>query len=326
MISDVNCIVKQYIQIGLLVNKNLMISTAVPIAAVLFLCFWVHILTVTLPDQIFQETNPSFVDLNNKLDLLSHGIKSTDTGTLLQLQTAKTAVEEIDRSLRERLEELGSRLEKQMVGLEDKLLDQEDSVEMFNSDVDALRTDFTEEFSSFQSSIIEQFTEASIRYQEFMVPKIWLSLASLKDEDGGRARINDNLNLGLYREEGRVGERPTYKQVEGLYRLVFRQDHRWAIVSLDRADEEEEEVVIQTNPKLPELSAKKWETPTHKVNVVHEIPCCKHLTMRHSGLSSPTRLMLGSLARGGRGVWQSKNGTTILFSVRDRQWQVRNSH
>ena len=210
--------------------------------------------------------------------------------------------------------------------LEDKLEAQEDSVEVFNSDVDALRTDITEEFSSFQSSIIEQFTEASIRYQEFMVPKIWLSLASLKDEDGGRARINDNLNLGLYREEGRVGERPTYKQVEGLYRLVFRQDHRWAIVSLDRAEEEEEEVVIQTNPKLPELSAKKWETPTHKVNVVHEIPCCKHLTMRHSGLSSPARLMLGSLARGGRGVWQSKNGTTILFSVRDRQWQVRNSH
>ena len=79
--SDVNCIVKQCIQIGLLVNKNLMISTAVPIAAVLFLCFWVHILTVTLPDQIFQETNPSFVEINSRLQLLSHGIKSTDTKT-----------------------------------------------------------------------------------------------------------------------------------------------------------------------------------------------------------------------------------------------------
>ena len=51
-----------------------------------------------------------------------------------------------------------------------------------------------------------------------------------------------------------------------LYRLVFRQDNRWAIVSLDR--EEEEQVVIQTNPKLPELSAKKWETPTHKVRIL----------------------------------------------------------
>ena len=298
----------------------------VPILAAVFLCFWVHILTVTLPDQIFQETNPSFVDINTRLQMLSHGIKSTDSETYLELKSAKSTVEEIDRNLNKKFEDLQSELRKHIEMLEDKLEAQEDSVEVFNSDVDALRTDITEEFSSFQSSIIEQFTEASIRYQEFMVPKIWLSLASLKDEDGGRARINDNLNLGLYREEGRVGERPTYKQVEGLYRLVFRQDHRWAIVSLDRAEEEEEEVVIQTNPKLPELSAKKWETPTHKVNVVHEIPCCKHLTMRHSGLSSPTRLMLGSLARGGRGVWQSKNGTTILFSVRDRQWQVRNSH
>ena len=309
-----------------MVNKNLVISTVVPILAAVFLCFWVHILTVTLPDQIFQETNPSFVDINTRLQMLSHGIKSTDSETYLELKSAKSTVEEIDRNLNKKFEDLQSELRKHIEMLEDKLEAQEDSVEVFNSDVDALRTDITEEFSSFQSSIIEQFTEASIRYQEFMVPKIWLSLASLKDEDGGRARINDNLNLGLYREEGRVGERPTYKQVEGLYRLVFRQDHRGAIVSLDRADEEEEEVVIQTNPKLPELSAKKWETPTHKVNVVHEIPCCKHLTMRHSGLSSPTRLMLGSLARGGRGVWQSKNGTTILFSVRDRQWQVRNSH
>ena len=322
------CLILHYVtcQIGLLVNKNLVISTVVPILAAVFLCFWVHILTVTLPDQIFQETNPSFVDINTRLQMLSHGIKSTDSETYLELKSAKSTVEEIDRNLNKKFEDLQSELRKHIEMLEDKLEAQEDSVEVFNSDVDALRTDITEEFSSFQSSIIEQFTEASIRYQEFMVPKIWLSLASLKDEDGGRARINDNLNLGLYREEGRVGERPTYKQVEGLYRLVFRQDHRWAIVSLDRAEEEEEEVVIQTNPKLPELSAKKWETPTHKVNVVHEIPCCKHLTMRHSGLSSPTRLMLGSLARGGRGVWQSKNGTTILFSVRDRQWQVRNSH
>ena len=241
-----------------------MISTAVPIAAVVFLCFWVHILTVTLPDQIFQETNPSFVDINNKLKLLSHGLKSADTETLLELQTAKSAVEEMDRSLRVRLEELDSKLEKQMMVLEDKLMDQEDSVEMFNSDVDALRTDLTEEFSSFQSSIIEQFTEASIRYQEFMVPKIWVSLASLRDDEGGRGRMNDNLNLGLYREEGQERNRPVYKQVDGFYRLVSR-DNRWIIISLDRS--EEEEVIIQTNPRLPDLSAKKWEVPTHKVTL-----------------------------------------------------------
>ena len=111
-------------------------------------------------------------------------------------------------------------------------------------------------------SIIEQFTEASIRYNEFMVPKIWVSLASLRDDEGGRGRVNDNLNLGLYREEGQERNRPVYKQVDGFYRLISR-DTRWVIISLDRS--EEEEVIIQTNPRLPDLSAKKWEVPTHKV-------------------------------------------------------------
>ena len=209
-----------FYQIGLLVNKNLMISTAVPIIAVMFLCFWVHILTVTLPDQIFQETNPGFVDINNRLNLLSHAVQSTDTETILELKTARTTVEEIGKDLREKLEELESKVDKQIEVLEDKLEAQDDLVEVFNSDVDALRTDLSEEFSSFQSSLIEQFTEASIRYQEFMVPKIWVSLASLKDEEGGRARVNDNLNLGLYREAGQERSRPTYKQVDGLYRRV----------------------------------------------------------------------------------------------------------
>ena len=47
-------IITLFFQVNLLVNKNLFISTAVPILGVVFLCFWVHILTVTLPDTIFQ--------------------------------------------------------------------------------------------------------------------------------------------------------------------------------------------------------------------------------------------------------------------------------
>ena len=71
-------------------------------------------------------------------------------------------MEEIDRPFNKKLEVLESELQKQIDSLEDKLEAQEDSVEVFNSDVDSLRTDLSEEFSSFQSSIIEQFTEASI--------------------------------------------------------------------------------------------------------------------------------------------------------------------
>ena len=147
----------------MLVNKNLVISTVVPVVAAVFLCFWVHILSVTLPDQIFQETNPSFVDINSRLQLLSHGMKSTDTETYLEIKSAKSTLEEIDRPFNKKLEVLESELQKQIDSLEDKLEAQEDSVEVFNSDVDSLRTDLSEEFSSFQSSIIEQFTEASIR-------------------------------------------------------------------------------------------------------------------------------------------------------------------
>ena len=68
----------------------------------------------------------------------------------------------------------------------------------------------------------------------------------------------------MYREEGQERNRPVYKQVDGFYRLISR-DNRWVIISLDRS--EEEEVIIQTNPRLPDLSAKKWEVPTHKVTL-----------------------------------------------------------
>ena len=57
------------------------------------------------------------------------------------------------------------------------------------------------------------------------------------------------------------------------------------------------------------------------MNLVHEIPCCKQLVMSHSNLTQHTRLVLGSLARGGRGVWQGKHGTVLMFSLKDRQWQ-----
>ena len=98
----------------------------------------------------------------------------------------------------------------------------EDSIDVFNSDMDSLRGDLSEQFSNFQSGIIEQFTEASIRYNEFMIPKSWVRIASLKDGDRG----NDGLNLGLYREDGTERQKPVYKQVDGFYRLLWTADSR----------------------------------------------------------------------------------------------------
>ena len=141
-------------------NKNLFISTLVPILGVLFLCFWVHILTVTLPDTIFQETNPSFVEINKKISHLNNGIKSTDTDTFLELQSAKKTVQLLEITVEERMDKFTVEFDKQFDLLEDKIEAFEDSVDVFNGDIDSLRTDLSEQFSSFQSGIIEQFTEA----------------------------------------------------------------------------------------------------------------------------------------------------------------------
>ena len=320
--NDLDSIVAK---VSLLVNKNLFVSTAVPILGVLFLCFWVHILTVTLPDTIYQETNPQLVEINKKIVLLNNGIKSTDSETFIELQAAKETVEKLEKTVEDRMDIFTNKFTRQFSLLQEKIESYEDSVDIFNSDVDSLRMDLSEQFSSFQSGIIEQFTEASIRYNEFMIPKIWISFASLKDEEG-KNKVNAGLNLGLYREDGKERQKPVYKQVDGFYKLIFSADSRWIIVSLDKM--EEQEVIIQPNPKVPELSAKKWEVATHKVNIVHEIPCCKTMMMKHSNLTSntaDTRLSLGSLVRGGRGVWQTKQGTVLYFNMRRKQWEVSSS-
>ena len=209
-------------QVNLLVNKNLFISTAVPILGVLFLCFWVHILTVTLPDTIFQETNPDFLEINRKLTLLNNGIKTTGSETFLELKSAKKSMENMEENIADQMETFKSKFTKQFSILEEKVEAYEDSIDVFNGDMDSLRGDLSEQFSNFQSGIIEQFTEASIRYNEFMIPKIWVSLASLRDGDRG----NDGLNLGLYREDGLERQRPVYKQVDGFYRLLWTADSR----------------------------------------------------------------------------------------------------
>ena len=82
-----------------------------------------------------------------------------------------------------------------------------------------------------------------------MIPKIWISLARLKDEDG-RNRVNDGLNLGLYREDGKDKQKPVFKQVDGFYKLIFNAEKGWMIISLDKS--EEEVVTIQPNPKVKE--------------------------------------------------------------------------
>ena len=50
------------------------------------------------------------------------------------------------------------------------------------------------------------------------------------------------------------------------------------------------------------------------------------MMLKHSNLSTSstadTRLTLSSLVRGGRGVWQTKQGTVLHFNMKRKQWQV----
>ena len=162
------------------------------------------------------------MEINNKLTLLNHGIKTTDSETFQELKSAKKSVENMEENIADQMETLKSKVTKQFSTLEEKVESYEASIELFNSDIDSLRADLSEQFSNFQSGIIEQFTEASIRYNEFMIPKIWVSLASLRDGE----RLNDGLNLGLYREDGLERQRPVYKQVDGFFRLLWTADSR----------------------------------------------------------------------------------------------------
>ena len=156
------------------------------------------------------------------MTLLNHGIKTTDSETFLELKSAKKSMENMEENITDQMETLKSKLTGQFSKLEEKIESCEDSIDVFNSDMDSLRGDLSEQFSNFQSGIIEQFTEASIRYNEFMIPKSWVRIASLKDGDRG----NDGLNLGLYREDGTERQKPVYKQVDGFYRLLWTADSR----------------------------------------------------------------------------------------------------
>eukprot|EP00090_Calanus_glacialis_P021264 TRINITY_DN32824_c0_g1_i1.p1 TRINITY_DN32824_c0_g1~~TRINITY_DN32824_c0_g1_i1.p1 ORF type:complete len:262 (-),score=56.28 TRINITY_DN32824_c0_g1_i1:93-824(-) len=196
----------------------------------------------------------------------------------------------------------------------------EENVGDFQNEVGSLREDLGEQFSGFQSEVLEELTEASTRIDEFMVPKIWISKTTSSE---GKGKIIEGSSLGLYREDGKENKKPVYKQVDGNYKLVFSEDNKWLISLLDGQDEEE--VFIQVNPKVPELSTDRWKYPSHKVSVVHTVPCCKNLAVRHKDLGSGSIYTLTDLTRGGRGVWQSPQGGVIYFHSESQTWQVSSS-
>ena len=299
-------------------QKYLVIFTALPIIGLFLLYFWV---TLTMTNRIYQETHPTFKELTFKIDSLKRGIESKvaslETDTFSELKLSKKAISSLDKNLEQRFDMFVTKFQKQLKMFEIQVDQFEENVGDFQNEVGSLREDLGEQFSGFQSEVMEELTEASTRIDEFMVPKIWISKTTSSE---GKGKIMEGSSLGLYREDGKENKKPVYKQVDGNYKLVFSVDNKWLISLLDGKDEEE--VFIQVNPKVPELSTDRWKYPSHKVSVVHTVPCCKNLAVRHKDLGSGSIYTLTDLTRGGRGVWQSPQGGVIYFHSVSQTWQV----
>ena len=122
---------------------------------------------------------------------------------------------------------------------------------------------------------MDKISEASTRIDEFMVPKLWLSKVNSKE----KGNVVESSSLGLYREEGKENLKPFFKQVGGEWTLHFTAQQKW-LLSSPTAGEEEEEIFLQLNPKLAELTTDRWKYPSHKVSLVHTVPCCKTLLVK----------------------------------------------
>jgi len=302
-------------------RKVACIGTLVPL--VLLLCLYLWILA-WVPARIESDTAPPFDALSYKLDFLKKGIElkvaSLETDTASELKQTTKAINSIDKNLEQRFDEFKAKFHDKMVAFEKKVEDFEGSVLDLETVLNGVKDDVLEDFSAFQSDMIVQFTEATTRFDEFMSPKLWLTTTTPKED---RRKIPEGASLGLYREDGKEHRKPVYKQVDGNYRLHFNSDGQWVVSRLG-SPIPEMEVFIQSNSKLPELSTDRWKYPSHKVTLVHAVPCCRAVVVRHKELpGGGTLYTLTDLTREGRGVWQCPQGGVLFFQA--PAWQLSSS-
>ena len=63
---------------------------------------------------------------------------------------------------------------------------------------------------------------------EFMVPKLWLARVNSKTSS---AALSEDSSLGLYKEEGKVNNRPMYVQISGDWSLQSTDENKWILVN-----------------------------------------------------------------------------------------------
>ena len=255
------------------VQRSLMIFTLLPFIGLFFLYFWI---CFTLPTRIGSETLPSFEELRHNIDFLKKGIENKvadlQLDTFSEIKLSKKALSSLDKNLEQRFEIFIRKFQKELQTLEIQLEKFEKS---YKNDVVGLKEDLEDKLSEIQVETFDRISEASTKIDEFMFPKLWLSKVNPKE----KGVVVEGPSLGLYREEGRENERPSYRQVGGEWRLHFTDQQKW-LLSSGQSEEEEEEVFFQLNPKLLELTTDKWKYPSHRASVVHTVPCCKNIVVK----------------------------------------------
>ena len=261
------------------IQKFLVLFAVLPFIGVFLLYFWI---SLTMPNRIMQETKPSLDQLQMNLDMLKKGIESKvaslESDTVTELKMSQKAISSMDKNLEQRFEIFIKKFQKDLNVYEIQLENFEQS---YKSNVKEISEGLSQKLSEIQLETLDKISEASSKMDEFMFPKLWLNKVNSKDFDFS----NLGSSLGLYKEEGRENNKPLFKQVGGPWNLYYTKSSKWVLVSSEDKSRHEEEVYIQLNSKLPELTTDKWKYPSHKVSLVHTVPCCKTIKIKHPTLN-----------------------------------------
>ena len=261
------------------IQKYLILFAVLPFIGVFLLYFWI---SFTLPNRIILETQPSIDQLQMSLETLKKGIESKvailESDTATELKRSKKAISSMDQNLEQRFEIFIKKFQKDLNVYEIQLEKFESS---YKTEVKELNEGLNKKLSVIQHETLDRISEASQRIDEFMIPKLWLHKVNSKEA----GFENYSPSLGLYKEEGKKNSKSFYKQIEGDWILYFSKDSKWVLASSADKSSQEEEIFIQYNTKLPELTSDKWKYPSHKISLVHTIPCCKTLTIKHKSFN-----------------------------------------
>ena len=208
------------------IQKYMILFAMLPFIGVFLLYFWI---SFTLPGRILQETKPSFDHLQLNLDNLRRGIESKvanlESDTASELKMSKVALSSLDKNLEQRFEIFIKKFQKDLKLHEIQL---ETMEKAFKDDIADFSEGVDKKLVQLQLETSSQISEAASRMDEFMVPKLWLARVNSKTSS---AALSEDSSLGLYKEEGKVNNRPMYVQISGDWSLQSTDDNKWILVN-----------------------------------------------------------------------------------------------